>query len=160
METGANTAQRCSPVGVSGWMGVHVTRVAVRTTSWLFFPIWKIPLTIGSSGLYFVSFRPLTSSSVHNWGAETERFSLCCSFRFFFFILTRFPVPRGGDAGCVSRNSSWLSDQALRTFIDLHGDSNIVWMCAGQTRLCVLIYRFGALPVARLLRKFLISIHL
>lgn len=155
METAANRAQRCSPVGVSGWMGVHVTRVAVRTTSWLFFPIWKIPLTIGSSGLYFFSFRPLSASSVHNWGAETERFSFCCCFRFFFFVLTRCLVP-WGDTGCVSLNSSWLSDHALRTFIDLHGDSNIM----GQTRLCVLLYRLGALPVARLLGKFLVSMHL
>ncbi len=155
METAANRARRCSPVGVSGWMGVHVTRVSVRTTSWLFFPIWKIPLSIGSSGLYFFSVRPLSASSVHNWGAETERFSFCCCcFLFFFFALTRFLVPRG-DTGCVSRNSSWLSDHALRTFIDLHGDSNI--MLAGQTRLCVLNYR---LSVARLLRKFLVSMHL
>ncbi len=121
----ANRARRCSPVGVSGWMGVHVTRVSVRTTSWLFFPIWKIPLTIGSSGLYFFSVRPLPASSVHNWGSETERFSVCCCcFRFFFFALTRFLVPRG-DTGCVSRNSSWLSDHALMTFVELHGDSSI-----------------------------------
>lgn len=136
METGKHCARRSSPVGVSGSMGVHVTLVAVRTTSWLFLPIWKIPRTIGSSALYFVSFgawfpsaqRP---SSVGNWGAEADRFSPRCCFLFFFFTLTRFSVPPG-DTGCVSCNSSWLSDHAWRTFVDLRGDSNIMWMFTGQ----------------------------